>query len=234
MTGFRGILADLLLISTNTPVVSGQHTECGAIKEVDEQLPQDINPVSRNRVPPIKLEDFDDYGKQLLAKVAAEGRKIIGVGGTSAIRAYSPHVLESMDAVNYYLRKNSGIDLRLVELAILVTAREMDSGFVWTYHEKEGLKAGLSQEIVDVVKFRKPIAGMDEAEAAIVQLGREAFGDRKVSSDTFARALKIFGKQGLVDIVTLMGDYSATAILLFTFDQHLPPGEVSTLPERKP
>jgi NADPH-dependent curcumin reductase CurA len=47
-----------------------------------------------------------------------------------------------------------------------------------------------------------------------VTLGRETFGKRKVSSETFARALKIFGREGLLNLVALMGNYASTAAML--------------------
>jgi hypothetical protein len=42
------------------------------------------------------------------------------------------------------------------------------------------------------------------------------FSEHQVAADTFARALKLFGPQTLVNLVSLMGDYSATAALLNT------------------
>ena len=128
---FRGILADLLTISMDASVVPEQQVKDDESAADTEQLPGDIDPVTRNRLPPINPEELDHYGKQLLDKVAAEGRKIIGVGGPSVIRSHSPHVLEFTDALNYYLRKQAGIAPRLVELVILVTAREIDSRYEW-------------------------------------------------------------------------------------------------------
>ena len=51
-----------------------------------------------------------------------------------------------MTGVNDYLRRKSGLDSRVVELAILVTAREMDCEYVWTAHEPAAQKAGLQQQ----------------------------------------------------------------------------------------
>jgi 4-carboxymuconolactone decarboxylase len=143
---------------------------------------------------------------------------------------YSPQVAESMTGLNDYLRRKSGLDPRLVELAILVTAREMDCVYVWTAHEPAAQKAGLQQDIIDTVKFRRPLTKLAEQDAVIVQLGRDAIGKHKVSSDTFARAEKQFGKQGLVNIVALMGDYAATTILLNVADQHVRPKDKALLP----
>jgi 4-carboxymuconolactone decarboxylase len=131
---------------------------------------------------------------------------------------------------NDYLRRKSGLDDRLVELAILVTAREMDCAYVWTAHEPAAQKAGLQQEIIDIVKFRRPVTKLAEKDALVVQLGRDAIGKHKVGSDTFARAVKQFGNQGLVNIVALMGDYAATTIMLNVADQHVRPKDKSLLP----
>jgi len=50
----------------------------------------------------------------------------------------------------------------------------------------------------------------------------------KVDSETFARAVKLFGHQGVVNIASLIGDYAATAILLNVADQQV--RDVSLLP----
>ena len=115
-------------------------------------------------------------------------------------------------------------------MAILVTARESDSEYEWTAHEPQGLKAGLQPEVIDVVRFRKSTDGLAEKDAVIIQLGREVMGKHHVSSEVAARALNLFGKQGLVNIVSLMGDYAATAILLNAFDQHVRPTDKALLP----
>ena len=193
-------------------------------------LPKDVYPDSRNRLPRVKREDLDEYGKKVYDEVAGQEGRSLGVEGPTGIRLYSPAVAEYMNMGNQYLRYKSGLEPRLVELAILVSAREMDSQFEWNAHEAAGLKGGLDPKIIDIIKYRKSVAGIGEKEAAIIQLGREALGKHQVASDTFAQALKLFGTQGVVNVVTLMSHYSATATLLTTFDQQLPPGQKPLLP----
>jgi 4-carboxymuconolactone decarboxylase len=189
-------------------------------------LPKDIYPDTGNRFPAIKREALDEIGKKLY-DARGPAADAFGPGG---IRLYSPPVAEYMNGVNDYLRRKSGLDPRLVELAILVTARELDCEYVWTAHEPAAQKAGLEQEIIDTVKYRKPLTTLGEKEAVIIRLGRESLGKHKVGSDTFARASKLFGNQGLVNIVSLMGDYASTGILLNSFDQHVRPADKPLLP----
>ena len=88
----------------------------------------------------------------------------------------------------------------------------------------------MNQQIIDTVRYRRPLATLGETEAVIVQLGRDSITGHKVASETFARAVKLFGHQGVVNILSLMGDYAATTILLNAADQHVRPRDKSLLP----
>src|SRR3972149_5644958 len=114
-------------------------------------LPPDIDPESLNRLPRVRREDLDDLGKKLYDAVAGDGR-LLGLEGPIGVRMHSPPVSEYMTMGNQYLRFGAGIEPRLMELSILVVAREMDSQFEWTAHEPPALRAGLEQRIIDIVK----------------------------------------------------------------------------------
>jgi 4-carboxymuconolactone decarboxylase len=193
-------------------------------------LPKDVYSDSRNRLPLIKRENLDERGKKVYDESVADPRSLAGLQGPAGIHLYSPRLAESVRVGNQYLRFQTDLGRRLSELAILITARELDQQFEWTAHEPAALAAGLEQGIIDVVKYRRQVAALGEKEAVVVQLGREIFGRRRVSPDTFARGLKLFGEKGIVDLVSLMGEYSATAALLTTFDQQLQPGQKPLLP----
>jgi hypothetical protein len=90
----------------------------------------------------------------------------------------------------------------------------------------------VSQELVEIVKHPQPVVGLSEQDSTIIQLGREALGSRRVTPTTYAHALKIWGPKNLVDLATLIGEYSATAVLLTTFVQQLPIGQRPALPPR--
>ena len=198
---------------------------------VAEELPKDVYPESRFRLPLPTRDDFDEEGKKIFDKRVGTGaRSIRGLMGPSGIRLHSPKLAEISNPISQYLRFEAGFSGRVRELAILVTAREMDSQFEWAAHEPEALKEGLPMEIIDVVKYRKPLAGVPEPDATIIQLGREMFSKKKVTSETFARAAKIYNSKQLVDLVHLMTNYQGTAVVLTTFDIQLDPGQKPMLP----
>jgi len=233
MKSFQPLIGLLLVIATSAAAgraLSGRSEQAATTAGTSPQasggtFPKDVYADTGNRLPAIKRDAMDDAGKKLF-----DTRGPADAFGPGGIRLYSPPVAEQMAGVNDYLRHKSGLDPRLVELTILVTARESDSEYVWTAHEPQGLKAGLQPQTIDIVRFRKSTEGLAEKDAVIIQLGREAIGKHHVSSDVVARALNLFGKQGLVNIVSLMGDYASTAILLNAFDQHVRPTDKPLLP----
>ena len=177
---------------------------------------------------------MDDAGRRTYDSLAdPKGGTIRGLRGPGGILLHSPELSRHARPLNRYLRHEAGLGGRVRELAILTTARgELDSQFEWAAHEPQALSEGISQEIIEVIKHRKDTKGLDEADAIVIELGREIFGARKVASTTFARSLRRFGRRALVDLVALMGNYAGTAALLTAFDMQLDPGQEPPLPPR--
>jgi len=187
--------------------------------------PDDIDPQSGFRLPLPKREDLDEAARAIYDRLAdPKGGSLVGLRGPGGIRLHSPTLAVRSQPVNRYLRYEAGFSGRVRELAILVTAREVNSRFEWAAHEAEAIGQGVPRATVEIVKHKKPVDGASETDATIIAMGRELFGERRLGPETFARALKIFGARQLVDLVCLMGEYSATAALLAAFDIQLHPG----------
>ena len=192
-------------------------------------LPADVYADSRNRLPLPKRDELDEAGKAIYDRATSDPTSLAGLQGPGGIRLYDPHVAAASSALNRYLRFNAGLDRKLAELAILATAREMDQQFEWDAHAPVAQREGASPALIAAIRDRAPLRGFDERETAVVQLAREAVGRHRVAPATFATALRLFGRQHVVDYVALIGDYAAAGILLTTFDQQLPPGHAPQL-----
>jgi 4-carboxymuconolactone decarboxylase len=196
-----------------------------------QQYPADIDPDSGCRLPLPRREELSPEGQQAYDRIATTtGENLRGLRGPGGIQLHSPELSRVARPLNRYLRFEAGLGGRLRELAILVTARELDSQFEWAAHEEEAQREGISRTLIDVVRFCRDLDGVDEVDAVVIQLGREIFGVRNVSSATYARCLAQFGRRKLVDLVALMGNYAATAVLLTAFDMQLDPGTEPGLP----
>ena len=195
--------------------------------------PDDVDPQSGCRLPLPRRDELNGDALAVYDNLADPGGgSLRGLRGPGGIHLHSPELSRHSRPLNRYLRQEAGLGGRLRELAILVTARELDSQFEWAAHEAEALREGVAPEIVEIVRHRRGTGGLAAADAVVIALGREIFTARKVSPTTFARALAEFGRRKLVDLVALMGNYAATAALLTAFDMQLDPGQPPPLPPR--
>lgn len=105
---------------------------------------------------------------------------------------------------------------------MLVTARELDCQHIWNAHAASARKAGVRSEIVDALRERKELPPLAADEAAVVHYGREFFRTHRVSRGAFQAALEQFGRQGVVELALVMGNYSLLALLINSFDTDLP------------
>ncbi len=197
-------------------------------------MPSDIYPESGSRLPPIRREDLDEQGKQQYDALAGRtgGKSLAGLRGPGGLNLYSPKAAQYLNGLSNYLRYDSGLSGRVREIAILVTARELDNQFEWTAHEPNALQEGVPPEVIEVIKRRQSTETLAATDATIIELGRQVFAEKKVASGVFARARNIFGDRALVELVLLMGSYSSIAALLTTFDVQLAPGQKPLLPPR--
>ena len=238
MHGIRGSLgasamAVGLLLCPANPVMA-QTGGSEAIPEKKLQLPPDIHPESRSRLPLVKRENLDDAGKKAYDTVVDPSSRLraelIGPAGIWLhVPELSPHIRE----INWYLRNKISLEPRLTELVILATVRETDGETEWASHEPAAVKAGLAQSVIDIVKFRRPVQNVAPKEAAIIRTARELIGQKRLSPETYAETLQLFGQKDLVEMVLLMANYAQTSIILHAFDQQLRPGLSPLLPVAK-
>lgn len=185
-------------------------------------VPSDINPVTLSRLPPVTAADLDEEGRRLLA---ARPEAKPGPGPTH-ITNYSPRER----SLGVPTGEGSPVGARFFQLAVLIVAREINQQYEWTAHEPAGLRQGLEQSVIDVVKHRRSVAGLSEKDAAFITFGRTLLREHKVSSTMWADMVRLFGRQQTVQLMTIMGDYLRVGIMLNAVDQRLPPGRDALLP----
>jgi 4-carboxymuconolactone decarboxylase len=194
-------------------------------------LPPDIDPQSYSRLPLILKDSLDAEGRRVFEAINGKEGNVPRLG-PPASSMYSLPASEPYDELNVLLRKAS-VGPQLFEISTLVPAREFNQQYEWSAHEVGARRAGVAQEVIDVIKYDRPVNGLPQKEATVIEFGRALLrGNRQVPSELFARMVTLLGRQGTIEITMIMGDYTMTAMLLNAVDQHLPPGREPLLPPR--
>jgi hypothetical protein len=185
-------------------------------------LPPDIHPVTLSRLPPVTPEDLDEEGRRLLA----QRPNYTASHGPPHITVYSPRER----SLGVPTGENSPVGARFFQLAVLIAAREIDQQYEWSAHEPAGLRQGLEQSVIDVVKYDRDVAGLADKDAALITFGRTLLRENRVESELWQRMVTLFGRQHTIDLLSIMGDYLRVGIMLNAVDQQLPPGREALLP----
>ena len=209
---------------------------CAAALAVAQQssrpLPPDIDSQSKSRLPLILKDSLDEEGRRIFEAINGKNGDMPRLG-PPASSMYSLAAAEPYDRLNQVLRSANVIGPQFFEISTLVPAREFNQQYEWTAHELGARRAGVAQEVIDVIKHGRPTAGLPEKEAATIEFGRALLrGNRQVPPELFAKMVSLFGERGTIEITMIMGDYTMTAMLLNAVDQHVPAGREPLLPPR--
>jgi 4-carboxymuconolactone decarboxylase len=193
-------------------------------------LPADIDPESLSRLPFILKDSLSEEDQEIFEAINGPDRNIPNMGPPSN-SLYSIKSAGPQDALNQALRINGNLDRQVFEISTLVPAREYNSRYEYTIHERGARQAGVEERVIDAIKFKRSTEGLPYRDATLINYARSLLlGDHQVSSELFANMVELFGREGTVEITMVIGSYTMTAMLLNAVDQHLPESLESTLP----
>jgi len=196
-------------------------------------FPADIDRESMSRFPIVPRSEMKtDADRAAFDYIVGTAPRQVPLRGPGGISLYSPGSAEPIERLNRYLRNQSVIGRRLFELCAIIGAWEIEQQYEWSGHEAAALQFGVSQKAVDTIKFNRPIEDLPEDETVVIQMGRQILREHKLDSQLYAHAVKLFGRQGTLELAVTMGDYVLAGIMLITADHQLPPDRAPLLPAR--
>jgi 4-carboxymuconolactone decarboxylase len=194
------------------------------IAHAQSKLPSDLDSQSRARLPYLKKSDMDAKDQKIFETLPGAGKDGI-LRGPLAFAAYNPAVAQALFDLHNAAVPGGTLDPHTRELAILVACRETNYNLEWNGHEASGLKVGIDPKLIDVVRYNRPLAGLNEKDATVIRFGRQMFHDKKVDSATFAKAVEFWGKRGAMDMVAIMTTYAVSGYFAIAVDERSPEGK---------
>jgi len=186
------------------------------------RLPADLDAKSYSRLPLVQRDQLTPEGQRaydaVVPKDQAGNQRALGPGPT-AVSLYSPGVAEALDQLHGYLARKSVVGPAMFQICSLIATREFDDPFNWNAHEGGAKRANVDQKTIDAIKYNRPVDGLPEKDALVITFGRALFHERKVSPELYAKMVDVFGKQGMVEITSIMGTYSLVDLLMRAVDQ---------------
>jgi 4-carboxymuconolactone decarboxylase len=177
------------------------------------------------RLEPLALADMTAAQRE----VHDESLPALGVAPPRPPRPFtawlrSPELARRAFRLGEFVRRETSLPARLVQIAALVVARHWSAQYLWQTRKAEALRLGLSAAVVDAIAERRIPDFADHAARAVHAFSMRVVNEHTVPDAVYADAVSVLGEPGVVELVGVLGYYTFVAMTLTTFDLGLPAG----------
>jgi 4-carboxymuconolactone decarboxylase len=164
-----------------------------------------------SRIQDIAPEQLSTQQKAVLEAVQA-GRGFL----PAPYRVWLHHadIAERMERLGTYLNKAGLLSEREFEIAIVVVGQQLDSPYVIDAHLKALVRTGHAPEVVDAMRERRRPSFATERETIIYDMAINTYDKQPAPEDLFERATRILGRDGLAELIVLIGYYTSVALAM--------------------
>ena len=180
------------------------------------------------RVPYVAREELDAAGQAIYDRIR-EDRGVAEVGLQFRALLHSPLAAGYLTSLGASLRFQSSMPDDLKELAIILVAREWDSGIEWTGHSVAAARAGVSDEAIEGIRTGKAPGCLEGEQAAIARFVQQMTREKDVSDENFKAVHEFLGDRGVVDLTMTVSYYTALALAQIALRPEMGGDRVSTL-----
>ena len=173
------------------------------------------------RIPPI-------IGK---ADVAAEYHSVVddvvkvfgSVRGPFSMLLHSPKLAARLLPLVTFNREDNVVEPKLRSLAILSAVREREAAYVWAAQVGAARRAGVHEEVIDLIRAKGDPAQLSEEERDIVTYVRQLMRTNRVDQPVFDRLKNRHDAQWMVELTEVANYFAFLSGMVNPFEVSAPP-----------
>jgi 4-carboxymuconolactone decarboxylase len=181
-------------------------------------------------VPRIDLiTEKSEIGEEQYAEYDHIVEVLHGVRGPFSIMMHSPGLAEKVMSAGAQVRLGSTLSPVEREIAVISTSREKDAAYEWNSHVTTGRNAGMREEVIDAVRSKADVSGLEPDERDIVTFVRQLIRTNRVEQSLFDELVARHSARWVVELAATVGQYQYIAAINNTFEL-LPGPDADPLP----
>jgi 4-carboxymuconolactone decarboxylase len=174
------------------------------------------------RLPRLEPAQLNAQQRALWDKITSGPRG--GLRGPYLALLQSPRLCGDFEAVLRFLRFECSVHEHLRELSILVVARRWKAQYEWFAHAPLARRAGVDSEVVEAIRTARTPHFAQDDERAVYEFVQELATTGFASDAHYQAVHRLLGDTGIVELVALVGEYTAVALILNAFEIDVPEG----------
>jgi 4-carboxymuconolactone decarboxylase len=162
--------------------------------------------------------------------VPAEHHKVVdavvdvfgGVRGPFSMLLHSPKLAERVLGLVKFFRDETVVEGRLRSVAILAAVREREAAYVWAAQVGAARRAGVREEVIDLLRAKGDPAALPAEEREIVTYTRQLMRTSRVDQAAFDALNKRHGAQWLVELTAAANYFALLSGVVNAFEVAAP------------
>jgi 4-carboxymuconolactone decarboxylase len=152
------------------------------------------------------------------------------IGGPFDPWMLSPELSHRLRGLAGMLWARTTLDRGMVELAICITGKHWEANVEWAAHAPRAIEYGIASEVLDAVfEGRRPDFAPAE-QVLLYDVCVTLHRERSLPEPLQAEAARVFGEQGLVELIAVIGFYTLVSMTLNAFEIPVAPGVETPFP----
>ena len=168
------------------------------------------------RLPQLKFEDLTPEQQKLWQEIGAV--RSGSPGGPFSVWMRYPKIAERAHYFGNAVRLEGKLGRRLLELAVLLVARHWHADYVFSAHVPAGIEHGLGEDLVEAIRTHRTPDFAKDDERLVYDTVTELLETRRLSDESYQRALDALGLDRLIELVTAVGFYMTASAMVNAFD----------------
>jgi 4-carboxymuconolactone decarboxylase len=190
------------------------------------------------RLTPLPREEWGDdvraafavgFSEEVAARFFSTGPDAIPMPNALSTMMRHPALAGPFLAYNNVLLNTPALDPRARELVILRVASRTDARYEWAQHVRLAARVGLNPEEIDAVADGADAEGWTPFEAELLRATDELIDHYRIADETWDRLAEHLDPRQLVELVFVVGTYTALAMAFNSFGLQLDPDLQTTL-----
>ena len=176
-----------------------------------------------SRLPDLTSEltgEAKDIYDRMLAKRKAQGT---GLRGLYIPLMNHPELAQLIEQLGYYLKFDGKLPRDAYQFIVLSMARRTGVAFEWVDHLTPAREAGLSDSLIDSI-FKSDHGSIPYPYSVILDTMDVVLEFKPIPENIQNEMIKVYGVQGVLEMVILCGFYQTVGEITQAFDVPLPEG----------
>ena len=156
--------------------------------------------------------------------VVDEVLKVFGnIRGPFSILLHSPKLAERLLKLVTFNREDNVVEPKLRSVAILSAVREREAAYVWAAQVGAARRAGVAEEVIDLIRAKRDPASLPDEERDIVTFVRQLMRTNRVDQAVFDRLKNRHSAQWMVELTEVANYFAFLSGMVNPFEVPAPP-----------